>query len=193
LEAGKQRAEQAVSQVHAIVQTLGGILDPVQMEQLRHNNPDEWAVRYRMQSSITQAQQHASELSQQAQQAQAQAKEVAKREAWQRLSEEGIDRPTLEKLWGDAKGAYSFLSDERLGQVLDAESWLVLRDAIAYRNLKAQTPAISKRVAEAPKVPQAKTPMSQEVRERLDARKAVSKRGGASMRDLARFIATNKR
>ena len=132
------------------------------------------------------------ELDQQVKQADAQRMEAAKQEAWQRLNAEGIDRKGLEKLWMDAKQTFN-LTDERLSQVLDADSWFVLRDAIAYRQLKAQTPAVTKKVAEAPQLPKAKQPMPQEVRQKLDARKAVTRKGGASMRDLAAFIATNSR
>ena len=130
-------------------------------------------------------------VEQQAQAIAAQREEIAKQVSWQRLNAEGIDTAGLQKLWSEAKESYSFLNDERLSQVIDAESWLVLRDAIAYRQLKAKAPTVTKAAKEAPKLPEAKQPMPKEVRAKLDARKAVTRRGGASMRDLAAFIATN--
>lgn len=196
LNQGRQHINQALQQAQAVIQAVGGFMDPAQLAQLAETDPASWiqanARQQQLSAYLGQVQQQAQALEQQAQQAEAQRIEAAKREAWQRLNAEGIDRKGLEKLWLDAKQTFS-LTDERLSQVLDAESWLVLRDAIAYRQLKAQTPAVTKKVAEAPKLPQAKQPMPQEVRQKLDARKAVTRKGGASLRDLASFIATNTR
>lgn len=196
LNQGRQHINQALQQAQAVIQAVGGFMDPAQLAQLAETDPAAWiqanARQQQLSSYLGQVQQQAQALEQQAKQAEAQRMEAAKQEAWQRLNAEGIDRKGLEKLWADAKQTFS-LTDERLSQVMDAESWLVLRDAIAYRQLKAQTPAISKKVAEAPQLPKAKQPMPQEVRQKLDARKDVTRKGGASMRDLAAFIATNQR
>lgn len=196
LNQGRQHINQALQQAQAVIQAVGGFMDPAQLAQLAETDPAAWiqanARQQQLSAYLGQVQQQAQALEQQAKQAEAQRTEAAKQEAWQRLNAEGIDRKGLEKLWLDAKQTFS-LTDERLSQVLDAESWLVLRDAIAYRQLKAQTPAVTKKVAEAPKLPQAKQPMPQEIRQKLDARKAVTRKGGASMRDLAAFIATNQR
>lgn len=196
LNQGRQHINQALQQAQAVIQAVGGFMDPAQLAQLAETDPAAWiqanARQQQLSAYLGQVQQQAQALEQQAKQAEAQRMEAAKQEAWQRLNAEGIDRKGLEKLWSDAKQTFS-LTDERLSQVLDAESWLVLRDAIAYRQLKAQTPAVTKKVAEAPQLPKAKQPMPQEVRQKLDARKAVTRKGGASMRDLAAFIATNQR
>lgn len=196
LNQGRQHINQALQQARAVIQAVGGFMDPAQLAQLAETDPTAWvqanARQQQLGAYMAHLQQQAQELDQQVKQADAQRMEAAKQEAWQRLNAEGIDRKGLEKLWVDAKQTFN-LTDERLSQVLDADSWLVLRDAIAYRQLKAQTPAISKKVAEAPQLPKAKQPMPQEVRQKLDARKAVTRKGGASMRDLAAFIATNQR
>ena len=193
LNQGRQQVQAAISQIEAAIQNIGGFLDPVQMEYLKAEDQKEWGIRFRLQNGFLQASQQLQQLNDQDEQLKARRAEAAKHEAWQRLSAEGIDRNGLQKLWVDAKESFSFLTDDRLSQVLDAESWLVLRDAIAYRQLKAQKPAISKKVAEAPQLPKPKQPMPQDVRQKLDARKAVTRKGGASMRDLAAFIATNQR
>jgi len=196
LNQGRQHINQALQQAQAVIQAVGGFMDPAQLAQLAETDPAAWiqanARQQQLSAYLGQVQQQAQALEQQAKQAEAQRMEAAKQEAWQRLNAEGIDRKGLEKLWADAKQTFS-LTDERLSQVLDADSWLVLRDAIAYRQLKAQTPAVTKKVADAPQLPKAKQPMPQEVRQKLDARKAVTRKGGASMRDLAAFIATNSR
>lgn len=196
LKQGQQHINQALQQARAVIQAVVGFMDPAQLAQLAETDPAAWvqanARQQQLGAYMAHLQQQAQELDQQVKQADAQRMEAAKQEAWQRLNAEGIDRKGLEKLWMDAKQTFN-LTDERLSQVLDADSWLVLRDAIAYRQLKAQTPAVTKKVAEAPQLPKAKQPMPQEVRQKLDARKAVTRKGGASMRDLAAFIATNQR
>lgn len=196
LNQGRQHINQALQQAQAVIQAVGGFMDPAQLAQLAETDPAAWiqanARQQQLSAYLGQVQQQAQALEQQAKQAEAQRMEAAKQEAWQRLNAEGIDRKGLEKLWADAKQTYG-LTDERLSAAVDADSWLVLRDAIAYRQLKAQTPAVTKKVAEAPQLPKAKQPMPQEVRQKLDARKAVTRKGGASMRDLAAFIATNQR
>lgn len=197
LDQGRQHVANAIQQAQAVVQAIGGFMDPAQLAQLAEQDPGEWARQSARQNQLAQymgqLQQHQQALAEQAKQAQDQAQEAAKQQAWQRLNEEGVTREALQKTWADAKTAFPFLTDEKLSQVLDAESWLVLRDAVAYRQLKAGKPAITKKVAEAPKLPTASKPMSKDDRARLDARKAVQRRGGAGMRDLAAFIATNSR
>jgi len=196
LNEGHQHVQQAIQQAQAVIQAVGGLMDQAQLAQLAQTDPAAWvqenAKQQYLLSYVNQIQQHAQAIEQQAKQAEANRIEVAKQEAWQRLDAEGIDREGLKKIWTDAKESFSFLTDERLAQVLDAESWLVLRDAIAYRQLKAKAPTLTKAAKEAPRLPEAKQPMPKDVRAKLDARKAVTKRGGASMRDLAAFIATNK-
>lgn len=197
LDQGRQHVANAIQQAQAVVQAIGGFMSPAQLAQLAEQDPGEWARQSARQNQLAeymgQLQQHQQALEAQSKQAQDQAQEAAKQQAWQRLNEEGVTREVLQKTWADAKAAFSFLTDEKLSQVLDAESWLVLRDAVAYRQLKAGKPAITKKVAEAPKLPQGKQPMTKEVRDMLDARKAVSRKGGASMRDLAAFISANTR
>lgn len=196
LNQGRQQLSQAVQQVQAVLQTVGGLMSPAELAQLAATDPQGWIQANARQQQITsmlgQLQQQAQLVDQQTKQADAHRQEVAKQEAWQRLNAEGIDNAGLQKLWVSAKQHYG-LSDERLAQVLDAESWLVLRDAIAMRELKAQKPAITKKVNEAPRLPEGKKPMSKDDRARLDARKAVQRKGGAGMRDLAAFITTNTR
>lgn len=196
LDQGRQHVASAIQQAQAIVQAFGGFMDPAQLAQLADQDQAEWVRQSARQNQLAQymgqLQQHQQALEEQAKQAQTQRDEAAKQQAWQRLNEEGVTREVLQKTWADAKAVFPFLSDEKLSQVLDAESWLVLRDAVAYRQLKAGKPAIAKKVAEAPKLPQGKQPMTKEVRDMLDARKAVSRKG-AGMRDLAAFIAINER
>lgn len=195
LNEGRQQVQQAIYQAHAVIQAVGGLMDPTQLAQLASEDPTAYvqhqARQQQLQAYLGNLQQQAQMVEQQAQAVAAQRAEIAKQESWQRLNAEGIDTAGLQKLWNEAKQSYSFLNDERLSQVIDAESWLVLRDAIAYRQLKAKAPTVTKAAKEAPKLPEAKQPMPKEVRAKLDARKAVTRRGGASMRDLAAFIATN--
>ena len=119
--------------------------------------------------------------------------EATKQEAWTRLNEQGVSREALQSIWTEALTSYDFLSNEKLANVLDADSWLILRDAVAFRKLQGQKSEIKKKVSEAPKLPESRKPMTQTDRARLDARKAVMRKGGASLRDLSAFIETNMR
>lgn len=197
LDTGRQHIQQAMQQAQALIQVTGGFMDPTEMARLAQENPQAWiaqnARQQQLQAYFGQLNQQAQVLEQQAKQAREQAESASKQAALQKLEAEGVNHEALTKLWGDAKTHFG-LTDERLSQVLDAESWLVLRDAVAFRQLKAQKPAVTKQAAAAPKLPEApKRPMSKDDRARLDARKAVQRRGGAGLRDLAAFIETNKR
>lgn len=197
LDTGRQHIQQAMQQAQALIQVTGGFMDPSELVQLAETNPQEASridLRQRqLQAYLGQLHQQAQALEQQSEQAQKRADAAAMEEAWQRLESEGVNREALSKLWVDAKTAFG-LSDARLSKVLDADSWLILREAVAHRQLKAQKPAVTKQAAAAPKLPEApKRPMSKDDRARLDARKAVQRRGGAGLRDLAAFIETNKR
>lgn len=197
LDTGRQHIQQAMQQAQALIQVTGGFMDPTEMARLAQEDPQAWiaqnARQQQLQAYFGQLNQQAQVLEQQAKQAMEQAESASKQAALQKLEAEGVNHEALTKLWGDAKTHFG-LTDERLSQVLDAESWLVLRDAVAFRQLKAQKPAVTKQAAAAPKLPEApKRPMSKDDRARLDARKAVQRRGGAGLRDLAAFIETNKR
>lgn len=197
LDTGRQHIQQAMQQAQALIQVTGGFMDPTEMARLAQEDPQAWiaqnARQQQLQAYFGQLNQQAQVLEQQAKQAREQAESASKQAALQKLEAEGVNHEALTKLWGDAKTHFG-LTDERLSQVLDAESWLVLRDAVAFRQLKAQKPAVTKQAAAAPKLPEApKRPMSKDDRARLDARKAVQRRGGAGLRDLAAFIETNKR
>lgn len=197
MEAGRQQLQRAVEQTYAVIQAVGGLMDPVQLAQLAETDPAEWikanARQQHLGTLISGLNQQADVVVQQAKQAEDRRIEAAKQEAWQRLQAEGINRDSLQTIWKDALETFPFLTNEKLNNVLDADSWLVLRDAIAYRKLQASKPAIQKKVADAPKLPEGKKPMTKEDRARLDSRKAVMRKSGASMRDLAAFIANNSR
>lgn len=196
LSEGRQHIQKSIQQAHAVIRAVGGLMDPTELAQLASADPQAWiqanARQQQLMNYLGQLDQQGKQLAEQEQKAQAERLETAKSQAWQRLGEEGIDHDALQKLWNGAKHHFG-LSDAQLSNVLDADSWIVLRDAIAFRELKAAKPAVTKKAAEAPKVPEAKRPMSKDDRARLDARKAVQRRGGASMRDLAAFLETNRK
>lgn len=191
-EQGKQQVEQAIQQAYAVMTAFGGVMSPQELAQLAQTDQSEWvkqsARQQQLQHYLNDLHQRHQAITEQHTKHQEQQKEAAKQQAWQRLNSEGIDRDALAKLWSDAKNSYEFLSDERLSNVLDAESWLVLRDAIAYRQLKASKPGVTAKVTAAPRLPEGKKPMSKEDRAFLDSRKSVMRRGGARIGDLAAFI-----
>ena len=77
-------------------------------------------------------------------------------------------------------------SDAELAEVYDARMVRVLRDAAAYRDLQAKRSEVTKKVADAPRMPSKQTNPAQERRDKaLDNR---FKGGRAKLNDLAAFL-----
>lgn len=104
---------------------------------------------------------------------------------WAALQKEGIDRPKLESIYGGVVKNYGF-SQEELATVLDHRMVQVMRDAVAYRTLKAQKADVTKKVQDAPRMP---TRQAQPANERHDRElDAKFKSGRAKLNDLAAFL-----
>lgn len=104
---------------------------------------------------------------------------------WAELQKEGIDRPKLENIYGGVVKNYGF-SQEELASVLDHRMVQVMRDAVAYRTLKAQKADVTKKVQNAPRMPTRQAQPANERRDReLDAK---FKSGRAKLNDLAAFL-----
>ena len=101
------------------------------------------------------------------------------------LIELGIDRDRLAKAYQDVSKTYGFTQEE-LGQVLDHRQVRVMLDALAYRQLKEQKPAVQKKVSEAPKLPNKANPTPQK---RKDVQLEKRFQGGrAKLNDLAAYL-----
>jgi hypothetical protein len=171
----------------AIVQ-LAGLRSEQEMAQLAHTDPAAWVAENQRQQMIANvvAQldgQIAHERQVQAQmQQEAQARRHAEmyQKTWAELQKDGIDRDALAAMYSDASKAYGF-NNEDLATILDSRQVKVLRDALAYRKLQAQKPAVKQSVQNAPKVQQKNSTnvrKDEQVQQRFRS-------GRASLRDLA--------
>lgn len=178
----------------AAVVNMAGIKTDSELADLAQTDPAAWVAENQRQQSIyrylNQLDQQISGEKQRAeqQQTQAQQQQTAERyeQAWGELSKAGIDKPKLQKIFGDATAAYGF-SAEEFGTVYDARIIKVLRDATAYRALQDQKAGVTKKIADAPRMP---SKQSNPTQTRVDkATQARFSSGRAKLDDLARLLA----
>jgi hypothetical protein len=176
----------------AIVQ-LAGLRSPEEMAQLAQTDPAAWVAENQRQQSIYSVlsqldQQIATErqaIEQRNQQQIQQARAEMFQRSWAELQKDGIDRDRLAKAYQDVSKTYGFTQEE-LGQVLDHRQVRVMLDALAYRQLKEQKPAVQKKVSEAPKLPSKNNPTPQK---RKDVQLEKRFQGGrAKLNDLAAYL-----
>lgn len=176
----------------AVVQ-MAGIKTEAEMAQLANSDPAAWVAENQRQRQINS---YLNTLNQQIegekQQAQAQAEQRSQQQikqqfdaAWAELSKDGIDKPKLQKIYGDASSNYGF-TDAELANVYDPRLVRVLRDAAAYRTLQAQKPAVMQKVQNAPRMPSRQSAPAQERRDQALEQKF--KTGRAKLNDLAAFL-----
>lgn len=176
----------------AVVQ-MAGIKTEAEMAQLANSDPAAWVAENQRQRQINS---YLNALNQQIesekQQAQAQAEQRIQQQikqqfdaAWAELSKDGIDKPKLQKIYGDASSNYGF-TDAELANVYDPRLVRVLRDAAAYRTLQAQKPAVMQKVQNAPRMPSRQSAPAQERRDQALEQKF--KTGRAKLNDLAAFL-----
>lgn len=176
----------------AIVQ-LAGLRSEAEMAQLAQSDPAAWVAENQRQQSIyavlsqmdqqIAAERQAIEQRQQ-QQIQQQRAEMFQR-SWAELQKDGVDREKLSKAYQDVSKVYGFTSDE-LANVLDHRQVRVMLDALAYRQLKEQKPAVQKKVSDAPKLPSKANPTPQQ-RKNVQLEKRFQG-GRAKLNDLAAYL-----
>lgn len=178
----------------AAVAQIAGIRSESEMADLANTDPAAWVAEQQRQRQLsaylnTLDQQISGEKQravQESAQRQQQTLQSMYQTAWSELQKDGIDKPKLAKIFDGASKAYGFTPDE-LGNVYDHRLVKALRDAAAYRELKAQKSAVTKKIAEAPRLPTRQTSPTQT---RVDkATENRFKTGRARLDDLARLLA----
>ena len=177
----------------AAIVNMAGMKSEPEMAQLAQTDPASWVAENQRQREIgnylSQLDSQINGEKQKAAEQQAQAQESARRKmfetSWTELQKDGIDKPKLQKIYGDTSKNYGF-SNEELGNVYDHRLVKMMQDAAAYRDLKAQKPAVTKKVQDAPRMPSRQHQPAQERRDQaLDNR---FKSGRAKLNDLAAFL-----
>jgi hypothetical protein len=184
--------QQAEVQRAAIVQ-MAGIKSDDEMAQLANSDPAAWVAENQRQRQVanflSQLDQQISGEKQkaQAEAAQRQQADQAKRyeKAWTDLSKDGIDKPKLKNIFEQSSKLYGF-SDAELAEVYDARMVRVLRDAAAYRDLQSKRQEVTKKVADAPRMPSKQTNPARERRDQ--ALEQRFKSGRAKLNDLVAYM-----
>ena len=189
--------EQYLSQAEltrtAIV-NMAGLKSEQEMAQLANTDPAAWVAENQRQNSINSyLNQLGNQINGEKQAAQARAQQEMQaqqakmfEQTWQELSKEGIDKPKLQKIYGEVTKSYGF-TDAELGGVLDHRMVKVMKDAVAFRELQAQKATVTKKVAEAPRMPSKQT--TNVAQERKDvALNNRFKSGRAKLNDLAAYL-----
>lgn len=181
---------QQAQMAHAAIAQLAGLKTQQEMAVLAQTDPTAWvAEQQRAQAVLGVLSQIEHGLqSEKAKQDQLlqQNRDAALKQSWDVLKTEGIDRPKLETLYAKAAKTYQ-LTPEDLASIMDPRSVLVLRDAIAFRELKDKKAEVTKQAKKAPPLPAQR----QSVPKQEQRLKTLNKRfatGRAKLSDLASFI-----
>lgn len=194
-EVAKQYTEKAELTLRAVAQ-LAGLKSESDMAQLAQDDQAEWVRETHRQQSITRYLQNLSQeiqserqrMTQEQQQANAQAIEKQARKTWEVLANEKIDKPKLAAIYQDVNKSYGF-SNEELSNVYDHRLVQMMRDATAYRALKAKAPEVTRKVNAAPPMPSKQaTPAAERKQQAINAR---FKGGRAKLSDLAAHLMNN--
>ena len=173
----------------AAVAQLANLKSEDELAQLAHNDPAAWVAEQQRANALNGFMQNL-ERGMQHEAAQSQQMQAAKLHqefgtAWKVLSEKGIDRPKLQSIYEKAQ-KYGFSQNDFSG-VYDPRVVLMMRDAVAYQELKNKQPEVSKKAANAPKLPASRQPVprNEAVIKKLDSR---FKGGKAKLDDLAAYL-----
>jgi len=191
-EMRNQYVSQAEVSRAAVVQ-MAGLKTDDEMAALANSDPAAWVAENQRQRQIGNfLNQLDRQINGEKQQAKEQAEQTIQNqrqkqftETWDALQKDGIDKPKLQKIYGDAVSKYGFTNEE-LATIYDHRMVRVLKDAAAFQALQAQKSAVSKKVEAAPRMPSRQTPPAQQRRDQELGRKFTQ--GNAKLKDLAAFL-----
>jgi hypothetical protein len=176
----------------ALVQ-MAGLKSGDEMAQLAHSDPAAWVAENQRQQSVNaylnqldhQINGEKQRAAQEAEAHRAQSLQQQFQKTWEVLQKEKIDKPQLAKIYDGVSKSYGFTPEE-LGNVYDHRLVRMMRDAQAYQALKSQKADVTRKVADAPRMPQRQTAPSQERKQQTLERKFTN--GTAKLKDLVAFL-----
>lgn len=191
-EIRNQYLQQAESARIAVAQ-MAGLKTEAELAQLAQQDPAAWVAEVQRQKQIgaflngldQQLMSERQRAAQEQQQRQQLTLQQQYQQAWSKLQEEKIDKPTLAKIYGNVNKTYGF-SEQELSSVYDYRLVKMMRDATAYQELKAQKGQVTKKVAEAPRMPAKQAPAPDVRHKKALAQKFAS--GRAKLNDLAAYL-----
>jgi len=193
LEEGRNHYMQEAQKAHAAIRMLAGLKSDAEMAQLAQTDQGAWvqerARAEAIKGVLSQIEQGMSHEQQQLHQQTLQAQQAEFHKAWGVLGQEGIDKPKLQGIFEGVAKNYG-VEQSRFANVTDPKVVLIMRDALAYRELKAKTAAVKKDVKSAPKLPAPRqnVPQKEQANKRLDQK---FRSGKAGTKDLAAWIASH--
>lgn len=190
LDEGRNHFMQQAQVARTIALQLAGLKSPQELAQLAQTDPATWAVEKQRADNINAYVQWLEQNQQQeGEKLTREQQEVAQREAsraWGVLGQQGIDKPKLIEIYEKVSTKYGIPKD-RLSAVTDPALVFLMRDAVAYQGLKDKKAEVTKKAAEAPKLPQTRqsVPKNEQRAQQLDKRFSSGK---AKLRDLAAYL-----
>jgi len=174
----------------AVVYQLAGVKTQQEMYDLAQNDPAAYVAEKERQEMIRgfigQVDQYVGQINHRQQAEQQQQTEQVKQAAWEALSKENITREGLAKVYQDSRQKYG-VQDATLANLYDPGLVLMMRDALAFRDLKNKVPEVTKRAKEAPRMPADKPQHTRSERQNADLDKKF-KSGRAKLADLAAYL-----
>lgn len=184
-----QQAELARS----VVAQIAGIRTDEEMAQLATSDPAAWVTENQRKQTLStilgqldaRIAGERQESEKVAKQRQEQAVQAAYQRTWAELSKDGIDKPSLSKIYGSVTQNYGFNTDE-LAAVYDPRIVRMMKDATAYRELVSKKGEVTKKLADAPKLPSKQATPASERNQRELTNKFQS--GRAKLKDLVSYL-----
>ena len=176
------------------VEQMAGFRSDDDMAALARSDPAAWVAESQRQQQIraflgaldANLQREREQASAQAQAMQQRQHQQTIAASWAELEKDKIDRPALVKIYESTSKHYGFEPQE-FGNVTDHRLVRLMRDAVAYRELKAKAPDVTRKAQDAPRMPAARqaTPAQERQKQALDTR---FKGGRAKLNDLAAYL-----
>jgi hypothetical protein len=189
-EENRSHYMQQAQLAHAAVRQIAGLRNPEQMAQLAQTDPAQWVQEQQRVAAIngvmSQIEQGMQIEQGRAQQATIEAQKKSWEHAWNVLGEAKIDKPMLQSMFAKAAKSYG-IPAEQFNNLYDPKVVLMLRDAVAYQDLKEKKAAVTKKVNESPRLPAQR----QSVPQNEQRTTAINKRfasGKAKLGDLAAYL-----
>lgn len=195
LENGRKHYLQEAQRAHAAIHQLAGLKSDTEMAQLAQSDPAGWVQEQQRQNYIRgvlgQLEQTAGAEMQRAEQQAKERQQQQAAEAWQVLKAENIDTAKLQAIYQGVSKAYG-VPESRFDNLYDPKVILMMRDAMAYRDLteKAKNRPKPEAVKPSRGLPSRQAVPQQTQRDR--ARDGRFKSGSAKLGDLASFILEQK-
>lgn len=175
----------------AAVRQIAGLRSPQEMAVLAQTDPAAWVQENAREQQVNGLMQQLAHTTQQEQlkaQQELQARHSQDfQRAWGVLGQQGIDKVKLKGIFESISTIYDVPQD-RFANLYDPKVVLMMRDAVAYQELKKKSAEVtSKKVAAAPRLPPQRQSVPVQERKNIEAEKRF-RSGTASLRDLAKFV-----